>query len=246
MILRFILALALLFQQGVVVKGPANISGPGVVSAGVNSSVTFDAASISASIISGTTVSWNHTVGAGTHQVLVVSLQGSGPTGAATATCTYNSITIPFITSKIDAGNGNAVALFILPAPSVGTFSIACTWGATIAALVGEAESWFGVNQSTPNRTAITSNGGVVAGPTSVVVSNAVSGDMVIDVMTVNATAGIAVTGSQTQRNLRTNVGGNNFSAGSSSLPASGSTTMGWTYTGSHPWAEIGVALIPG
>lgn len=218
--------------------------------AAASSTITFDAASISASIGSGTTVAWNHTVGVSSHPVLVVALLGSAIAGAATATCTFNSVSMTLLASPHDGTNANAIALFILVAPSVGTFSISCVWGASIGGLVGQAESYFGVNQSTPNRTPIINTpASGTNSPTYLLVNNAVSGDMVVDAVTVNLNGTMAVTaGAQTQRNERNNVSGNNFSAGSSSAPAAGSTIMAWTFSGGLPraWAAVGMALIPG
>ena len=216
-----------------------------VSSGGVN--ITPDAFANSSVVFSGTTISWSHTVGAGSHSFLYVSLAGAATTGAASATCTYNSVSMTFLASKIDGGNGDAVAAFKLVNPTTGTNTVSCTWGATISTLIGQSSSWFGVNQVTPNRTPFTANNGGSAAlsPTAVVVSNAVANDVVLDTTQVFVNP-IAVGSGQTTRFLRNNVGGNNWGFGNSSEGASGSTTMSWTYSGTRFWAAIGVALIPG
>lgn len=216
--------------------------------AAASSTITPDAQSISASTTSGTTVVWNHTVGASSHPALVVALIGSPVSGAAASTCTFNSVSMTQLGTVHDTGNSDAIVLFVLAAPAVGTLSISCTWGATISVVVGQAESYFGVNQSTPNRTLISVQGQSNS-PTYLLVNNAVSGDMVVDAVEVAFNGTIAVTaGAQTQRNVRNNVGGNIYSAGSSSAPAAGSTIMAWTFSGgiSRLWSAAGVALIPG
>lgn len=93
----------------------------------------------------------------------------------------------------------------------------------------------------------ITSNdgGSGAPSPTSVVVSNALSGEKVIDSVLVSDTT-MTVGGSQTQLDKILNPAGDGFSWGTSSQDATGSTTMQWTYTGSQFWAQAGISLIPG
>jgi hypothetical protein len=144
--------------------------------------------------------------------------------------------------SQADGAGATNTAVLILAGPSSGTHTIACSVSNSGGIFAGQATSWLGVNQATPNRTAV-SNNGSSGSPASVAVTNAQSGDLVIDTVSTYINGTLAVGLSQTQRYNQEQY---NIWAGSSSKVATGSTTMQWTGTSWAYWAEIAVALIAG
>jgi hypothetical protein len=205
--------------------------------------ITFDSASSATPTGGNVNISWNHTVGVGTNSALVVGVANAGTLSSSMA-CTYNSVSMTSLASKNDGASASSSQMFILKNPTVGTNSVSCT--GTSGDYVGQSQSWFGVNQTTPNRTAFTANdgGSGTVSPASVVVSNAISGDVVIDSATAFSVV-ITVGAGQASQYYVHNPAGNFFDYGSSSISATGSTTMQWTYTGTKFWSEIGFALIP-
>lgn len=205
--------------------------------------ITFDSASSATPTGGNVNISWNHTVGVGTNSALVVGVANAG-TNASSVACTYNSVSMTSLASKNDGASASSSQMFILKNPTVGTNLVSCTGSSSD--YVGQSQSWFGVNQTTPNRTVFTANdgGGGTVSPLSVVVSNAISGDVVIDSATAFS-AVITVGAGQASQYYVHNPAGNFFDYGSSSISATGSTTMQWTYTGTKFWSEIGFALIP-
>jgi hypothetical protein len=82
-----------------------------------------------------------------------------------------------------------------------------------------------------------------------VVVSNALSGDVVIDSVAEHANTITVGSGQNdtTQGYYAHNPNGDSLDVGSSSISATGSTTMTWTFTGTGKfWCSAGFALIPG
>jgi len=142
------------------------------------------------------------------------------------------------LTHEADGAGVGATAVFVLAGAS-GSHTVACGVTSSGGILQGQAISFTGVNQTTPNRTAIVAQG--TADPISVTVSNAQSGDMVVDsVFTYHSGgSGISAGGSQNQRFEQTMTTSQYI--GSSTEAASGSTTMTWT--GALYWGSVGVAL---
>ncbi len=205
-------------------------------------SIAFDAHS-AGTAGAGNTISWTHTVGATANRVLFVSIYTEG--SSAGATCTYNSVSMTLLTSEADGAGATETTAFILAGPATGANTVSCGVTNSGGIIYGQANSYFGVNQSTPNRTAVAANdGGSGSSSTSVAVSNAQSGDWVVDTL-VDYNKSISGPGaSQTSRfNSRADSGA--VYCGSSDESASGATTMTWTLSASTYWAEIGVALIP-
>lgn len=207
--------------------------------------ITFDAVSNATPVVAQTTLSWSHTVGSGTNRVLVVVMGSPGSNKYGTAACTWNtSESMTKITAKTDGAGATNVVAFILKNPTSGSHTISCT-SLTSADHIGGATSWAGVNQTTPNRSSFVANdgGSAAASPTSIAVTNAVSGDVVLDVTMINTTP--MAGGGTTVRYQVNNPSGDGVAFGHSSTPASGSTTVQWTYTGTTFWCAIGFALVP-
>lgn len=238
-ILNLILGLLLAAQN-------PNLGGTGAIGGkanfgGAGTSIVFDSSFSSVLITTGTaSFSWNHTVGtSGQHAALYASVAMTSTGSLAGTTCTFNGVSMTLIGTKSTSGVSGTVE-FILVNPTTGTHAISCTPGGSVGTGKGVSLSFFDVNQSTPNRTAITANT-PNGGTASVVVSNAVAGDVVIDAVTVY---NFPATPDPSQT-LLLNFRSATLTFGVSTKNANGSTTMQWTGSFSN-WCEVGVALVPG
>ena len=203
--------------------------------------ITFDVAAPAVANV-GTSLSWTHTTGSLTHGVMIVGIVHNVP--SATGTCTYNSVSMTNIGYQdMDSGVGR-VSLFKLVAPASGSHTVACTVSSSTGVVTGYSATFAGVDQTTVNRTLVSlSNNSTNP---SLTVSNAVSGDMVVDIVgTYNAGANITVGAGQTQMLLQDAPAGTDYHAGGSYKAATGSTVMSWTSVSTF-WGYIAVALIPG
>lgn len=218
----------------------------GLINAGGGPSITFDSAATQTAAAA-TSISWSHTVGAGSHPVLLVAIYASN---AATWTCTYNGVSMTQIGSKADSASGEKITLFILVTPPAGTFTVTATIGSGNSDIAGGSISFFGVNQTggvgnswrTPSQV---NDGGSTSTTISNNVSNALSGDMVVD-FAEELSNTMTVGGGQTQGFYIHRPLGNSLDIGCSYEPATGPTTMTWSINIASFWADIGVALIPG
>ena len=156
--------------------------------------------------------------------------------------------------NKVDgAGIENSTG-WILVNPSTGSNTLAVSYTGSPDTMIGFAQPWYGVSQtggsggswrsSPPNA----NDGGSGSGTASVTVSNAVSGDMVLDVAAIYDTVGgggdLTANGSQTVQNQQNRPASQAISYGTSNKLATGSTAMTWTLTSSF-WAQGAVSLIP-
>lgn len=250
--MRLLFALILALQG--VATGPGKAVGPGVISAGGGAATapTFDVAGAGTSGSTVSSLTAAHTVTNGITNAVVIAVIGGDGFPATVTGCTFNGTTMTAMWNTRETQiNVYGQAGFILP---VGTgdgvaHNVVCTIGATAGQAALITESWSGVNQSTPNRTAFTTNlsggggsGCNIAGSVSLNVSNAVSNDAVVDGITMNH----PFTGT-TQTIVKSfgNIGGNNTSVYGSRAAATGATTMGYTFpTSPEVCGAFGAAAI--
>lgn len=159
---------------------------------------------------------------------------------------TYNGVAANSITNQTDgcacAVSRSALAIFINPTTGSSQTLSATFTGSFISFT---AVPVYGINQTgtvgNSWRTVQTASGNSTTA--SVNVSNAVSGDAVVDVVSAYVQA-LTPDGSQTTLVASNQPGGGGTHWGASRKTASGATTMQWTLTSSY-WSAIGVALIP-
>jgi hypothetical protein len=184
--------------------------------------ITFDTASVITSATA-TTVSRSHTVSAGSDRLLVACLvlNGEDCTGI-----TWNT-TQNFVLKRRYTGSDGVLRREIwgLVNPDVGAFNIvASSVGGNTMALAGT--SFFGVDQTTPFGTEAVANDQVTFEAVSATVTSV---GMCIDCLGLGAAATtIAANGGQTEARNAEPV---NLGMGVSIEAASGSVTMGWTWT---------------
>jgi hypothetical protein len=200
--------------------------------------VTFDAASSASG--SGTSLTWNHTVAAGTQRALVVGVSSTS-LGFVNppSSITFGSQSLSQV---IQDGLGDVRgSLWVLAAPAVGTDTITVTFPNSMIESVGGATSWTGVYQSQPLRNA-TSTDGNSASPSLTVTS--ATNDVVVDVLTVNNGETPTVDGSQAERwNIST---GSEVAGAGSSEAGAASVAMDWTLGASQFFTLCGASLRPG
>lgn len=204
--------------------------------------ITFDAAS-SGLAISATSVTFSHTVGAGSNVVLYVGCFST--TLTPTLTATYNGVSMGTAKwSSTETTVSSRSTGFLLVAPASGAHNVVVSASGTLDYLYCVSQSWSGVDQATPNRTPATfsEDGGNTT--VSLSVSNAVSGDVIVDMLAAYS-GGVTANAAQTSRGENDAIGGGDFCAGSSSKAATGATTMDWTVTADGFWTMGAMALIP-
>jgi hypothetical protein len=181
-------------------------------------------------------------VAAGSNKVLFVAVAYQG----TSISITYDGVSMTQLWEDTDGANAQHSTGWILVNPSTGVNTLAITW--TGAILAGFAQPWYGVAQGgtegTTWRAPTTAyDGGSGSGTASVTASNAVAGDMVLDVLAVygeNPTADA----SQTVQNEQNGPYSTTLNYGTSNKLATGATTMQWTMP-SNFWTIGAVPLIP-
>lgn len=217
---------------------------------GGGGTVTFDVAGAGTTAFSGTTIAADHTVTNALTNTVVLGLlswQNGGAAGGVTS-CTYNgnAMTELWDFRETDVGLQGTAAYIYANGTGDGTaHSLSCTVSANITGNGGltlTTISASGANQSTPNRTPVTDS--ITATSTlSITVSDAVSGDLVVDGISIYGETA-APTTTQTSRQTFANVGGNSWSAAVSTAAASGSTNMGYGFSANERYAAIGAVAI--
>ena len=204
--------------------------------------VAFDAAAPGASVLSGSSLSWNHTVTTTESNLLLtvgVAVGKSPDTGLSLAV-TYNGV--PMTSAGLVHSNNRTdgfVQLFYLKAPATGTHAVQVTLTGGTASIEAGSVSFSGVDQTTPVRNIAT---GVGAGATPTIAVTSAPGDMVVDVMVTGCDG--TFTSSQTLRwvnqvNCAT-AGGN---AAQSTAAGAATVAMGYTVP-SDWWGMIGVDVV--
>lgn len=195
-----------------------------------------------------------HAVTNGVANAAVLALVGMASTSNDVTGCTYNGISMgtPMWNFRETQLGGYRTVGYVLP---VGTgdgvaHHAICSFTNTNGETSLITESYSGVNQGTPNRSAFTAalsgggaNGCKVLGSVSLAVTNAVTGDMVVDLMSINHQTSLA--SSQTLVKQFLNIAGNNNSVLASRAVATGSTNMGYTFpTSPEQCGSIGAAAL--
>ena len=190
------------------------------------------------------TYSFNNTA-AGTNQALaiLVSLEGNGAGGISIQSITYNAVALTKL-ARVASTTWAVAEIWYLAAPATGAHNAVIT----LAASATDQFTWgfivaSNVNQATPLRTAASSaaTSGTSASDT---VAGLGTGDLVIDVVSIDAGSHAATVGAdQTQRWNQENGTANNTGAGSTQLASAGGV-MSWTWTTSAPYAHMATAFI--
>ncbi len=195
-----------------------------------------------ASVASGSSLSWDHTVAAtGLNRLLTVAVAvGTSPDTGKTLAVTYNGVAM---TSAGIVHSNNQTAgfgeLFYLTAPATGTHPVQVTLSGGTASLAAGSSSFTGVDQTTPLRNTATSFGSN-ASPQVAVTSAA--GNMVLDALVTGCDGNIVSSKTLSwmkQVNCSTGAG----NAAQSTAVGAGSVTMGYSVP-SDWWGMIGADIV--
>jgi hypothetical protein len=211
-------------------------------------SITFDAAATT-SASSTNSFSWSHTTASQSNRVLFVLCRLASSSSATTITgITYNSVALTKITSAGTSTPDDNVRVeaWKLVAPTTGTNTVAVTLDTSSGSFRCGSETWYGVDQTTTNRTAVTATSGTDLHPTaSTVDATSVSGDIVLDVIgwRYDGQGTVTIGGGQTERFVTDST----LVDGSSESASGVSTTMSWSWVNAD-WtssSQIAFAVIP-
>jgi len=207
-------------------------------------SVAFDAVGPSSSgtgALTASSLTWSHTVGAGTNMALFAAADtGMGTADlTVTTTATYNGVAMTSIGRCAANGSGSGYAeLFMMINPPSGAHNVVVTVNKSITSIVGGSVSFSGVHQTQPYRNANTAYGNSTSMSLTI---PSQTGNMVLS----SASCGSAISATgNTQRwldNFSTLSGGGCAAMAS----ASGASTVTMTHTlTSDFWGIIAIDVV--
>lgn len=196
---------------------------------------------VSSNGVTATTVSFTHDSGAsGTNCIIIVGVVERDESGLDDITsATFNGDPLTKKSFLWASGNINASILYRL-APFRGSGTVTVNRSGTDAIVAG-AQTYCGVDQSTPFGTAVTTSGSAAS---SSVNATSATGELVLDVIGQSGGASsMTVGGGQTQ--LFQTAGGSRIGAMSSKAGA-GTVAMSWTTDGGEVQVQIAIAIKAG
>ena len=201
--------------------------------------VTLDNSATAVSPNQVSSLTWSHTVGAGTNRILVVG-NSFRDGNVSASTVTYGGTALILGTAQNSGGNQNRTEMWYLFAPTVGTANVVISMSAS-KAVTAASLSYVGVKQTVGTFASATAQSTTA----SVSVSSA-TGDLVIDTVTANGDANslTAVAPQTSAWNVFSGSGdaGNARGAGGTQAGAA-TTTVSWTLGASKPWSVVAMTL---
>ncbi len=188
-----------------------------------------------------TSLSWDHTVGAGSNRILVVGVSWRSNTNSLNS-ITFGGTALELIDNKDDADVGR-VAMYKLLAPAVCQATVQLSFSANVKVIAG-AISFSGVDQSSPHGSFTAADGG---DDTPTITVSSAADELVLDTFQAAGNASSASAGAgQTQYWYgRTQGGANEISGGGSTEPGASSVTMSWSLAGNANWSIGAISLRP-
>jgi uncharacterized repeat protein (TIGR01451 family) len=203
--------------------------------------ITTDPTSSAFTSSAALSLSWSHTIGAGSNRLLLVGVSINAGTTVSSVTWGAQALAL------VGAQNGQATQsrseIWSLVAPASGTGTITVNMSAAAVFGAGGA-SFSGVDQTTPLGTFV-SAGNNSTTPTVTVTSAA--GELVFDTLAARGDSLTATVGAgQTQLwNYTTGSSPNDVIGASSTEPGAASVTMSWTLAIGRSWALGAVPIRP-
>ncbi len=187
-------------------------------------------------------LSWSHTVGAGSDRLLVVRVANIN-SSVTVNNVTYGGVAMTALQTAT-SGSGTSqvrISMWYLVAPAVGTATVAVTLSASTR-VQGYSNNLTGVSQVAPFGTPVTAVG--TNNAQSVTVTGGVSGDLIMDAGAAQGGAGTASAGTgQTAVSGSTGPTASDVLGMGSTKAAAASVSMAWSTTASSPWVLMGVAI---
>ena len=199
-----------------------------------------DATTTATPVASSTTITWNHTCQAGS----VIVVRSAWGQGNQSATATYDGEAMTELYDTPDSLPQNRAGAWILAAGANcdnTSNPVVITYSSAVDLAGANASSYTGVDTATPNRAVFTASGQTTGA--TVTVTNAQSGDWVLDTAAVLATT-LTPDASQTIEWEDDAIAGGGTSGWASRETATGSTVMSGSH-GNAFWTIGAFALIP-
>ncbi|MBU2562778.1 MAG: LamG domain-containing protein, partial [Nanoarchaeota archaeon] len=205
------------------------------------SEIIFDSNSSNASSGDTNSLSWEHTIGSGMSKILLVGVAHDVGSATLVSNITYGGANFTRLNGSV-ASTTNGGEMWYLVNPVQGTDTILVTLGSSTKVAAG-AQSYFGVNQTTPFSASV-ADGGTDVSATITIPS--ASGELVVDSLTKRVlTEAVTPDASQTQRyNIGSSgAGDTDVYAAGSSKPGDTSVDMNWIWGSSRRWVLIAGSL---
>ncbi len=202
--------------------------------------IAVDPASSAATVTTGSSLNFLHTVGTGANRLLLVEVALAD--NEAVTSVRYGGAPLTLLSAVTESGDKVRAELWYLVAPASGTHAVDVSLGTSKRFTAG-AVSFSNVNQLTPLGAPIALSGSGSA-PSVVMTSNA--GDLVLDLVSMRDRDGATVGPAQTALWTNTTGNGSADSYGAGSIePGAASVTMSWASVGAGAgeWAAIAVSI---
>lgn len=207
----------------------------------------FDAASMSGATwsTSVSSLSWSHTVSAVGDPFLVVAVATWHAAALRTATAvTYNGVALTkldSITATLESANQDT-EIWYLAAPATGTHTVAVTLSGTTSFAMGVAQSYVGIDQTTPIDSHSIGQGLVAANSFSQATTVVSSTAELVGFGWVRPTPVGTTAGANTTTRVLTNEG--LFGGDANSIVVPGSRSLTWNRTGATAWPGVATLSI--
>lgn len=194
-----------------------------------------------------TSLTWAHTVTAGSNMALIAGCAlGASTAGSGfTMTATYNAVTMTSLGIKIGPGGNGLAQLWVLVAPATGAAHnvvITKTVGGTPTTLVGGSMSFSGVNQTTPTGTLFT-NSGTTGTTGSASVTGTTVGNQITAMIASGSGSNAATTGTQRWVNNLSSATETGTAAASSIAAPGGTQAMSFSFT-TDDWLVMAAEIL--
>lgn len=188
-----------------------------------------------------TSVTFSATVAAGTDTVMAVCIQaeGDGSGGGAVTSVTFNGDALTLVDEQNNT-TWSFSEIWRRIAPDVTTANVVVNVNSPDKFITGVYVA-DGVDQTTPFRTPVKATGSTTSA--SVTVTGVVTGDLLIDSLSIDSGSHAAAVGANQTERWDLNTSNANTGASSTQAGADGGV-MSWTWTGSAPYSIVATAFI--
>lgn len=192
---------------------------------------------------SGTTVTVNHTAGAGSNMLAIIDVLWFDNTPPAISSVTYGGNAATLVRTEAHPNEARQqTARYYYKAPANSSQAVTVTFASSAVLSYLYVTTYSDVDQTTPlGTTAYAATN--TTGPATVDVTSA-TGELVADFVT-GLMSSVTVGAGQTNNVSNNDPGGNGFSLGSSTEAGATTTTMSWTLGSATRWAIYGSPLKP-
>ena len=192
-------------------------------------------------------LSWSHTVVAGSNSVLVVGVTAEHTTNACqAASVTYGGTPLTQISTALSSSASfECASLWYMLAPPVGTATVSVSFGSALNGASAGATTLFGIKQAAPDAF---STGSSTTGAATTNLTTLAASSTVVDVFASGVALGnLAPAAGQTALWTQNDASTGQASGGSSSktVASAGATSVTWTQTGINQSAQVAAAFAP-